>query len=287
MAGREDFPHGLVAAMIGARAHDFGQGDAAFIAGAAAEAGVGCLQLAPAKALVDCPPPPGPMSETWARSVRAALAARGIGVAVLGCYVDACGPGAAARASAAARLAHNLSMASSFGALVVATETPLSGGDRGRALANLRDALRDLVIVAEAHGALLCIEPVWGHAVDTPRAMAELLGSVGSRALGVILDPVNLVDPDCGADPAGPALECLALFGSRVAAVHVKDFTLRGGVKAGIAPGRGLMDWGCVARAAAETAPGAPFILEDQDAAGLREGRSLLQSILGQSGESR
>jgi L-ribulose-5-phosphate 3-epimerase len=266
-------------AAIGARAHDLGRGDAAFLAEAAVRAGVSCLQLAPAKALSDCPVPPEPMGEGWARSVGAALAARGIGVAVLGCYVDVCSPDARARVEAVDRLALSLRLAPAFGSRVVATETPLSGGGSAAALASLRDSLRELAALAEGLGATLCVEPVWGHAVDTPREMARLLDAVGSRALGVILDPVNLVDPGSGGDPAAPALEALALFGERVAALHVKDFLLRGGSKARALPGEGLMDWARLVSAASEAAPRAPLILEDQDARGLAAGIALLSRL--------
>jgi L-ribulose-5-phosphate 3-epimerase len=95
-------------ASIGARAHDLGRGDAAFIADAAARAGASCLQLAPAKALSDCPAPPAPMEGAWARAVSAALASRGVSVAVRGCYVDLCAPGEASRREAVERLSHNL-----------------------------------------------------------------------------------------------------------------------------------------------------------------------------------
>jgi L-ribulose-5-phosphate 3-epimerase len=266
---------------IGARAHDLGRGDAAYIASAAAEAGASCLQLAPAKALSDCPPPPEPMRADWARSVSAVLASRGIGVAVLGCYVEICAPGESQRAAAAERIAHNLSMARDFGTRMVATETPLSGGSPGEALEYLRIALRDLLPIAEGSGAILCVEPVWGHAVRTPRAMAELLGGMGSDSLGVILDPVNLVDPDSDAEGARAALEAIELFGDRVAAVHVKDYVVRGGAKSPAPIGLGLMDWPRVAKAAARAAPRAPFILEEQDRAGFAAGRALLKSILG------
>jgi sugar phosphate isomerase/epimerase len=269
-----------IMADMGARAHDLGRGDASFIAEAARRAGVVCLQLAPAKALADCPPPSEPMVASWAREVAAALAAEGIRVAVLGCYVDLCAPDPPARRAAVERLAHNLSLARAFGTRAVATETPLSGGSALQAGAYLRGALRELVGEAERGGASICVEPVWGHAIDTPRSMAELLEAIGSPFLGVVLDPVNLVDPGSRADPALPALEALALFGDRVVAVHVKDFVLRGGAKAPAVPGKGLLDWGRVARAAVASAPGAPLILEEQDAAGLAAGIEMLAAIL-------
>jgi L-ribulose-5-phosphate 3-epimerase len=266
---------------LGARAHDLGRGDAAYLAAAALAAGASCLQLAPAKALSDCPPPPEPMDADWARGVAAILSSRGIGVAVLGCYVDICAPEERRRGAASERLARDLSIARCFGTRVVATETPLSGGTPGDALECLRIALRSLLPIAERSGALLCVEPVWGHAVATPRAMAELLDGLGSDSLGVILDPVNLVDPKSDAESARAALEAIELFGDRVSAVHVKDYVVRGGIKAPAPIGQGLMDWDRVAKAAARAAPRAPFILEEQDGPGFAEGKALLMSILG------
>jgi L-ribulose-5-phosphate 3-epimerase len=272
---------------IGVRAHDLGRGKAEFLAETAAAWGASCLQLAPAKALSECPSPPAPMDASWARSVAAALLARGVSVAVLGCYVDLCGPEASSRFASAKMMAHNLSIARDFGTGAVATETPYAGGSLGPGLTNraaldfLRTALRDLLPLAESQGALLCIEPVWGHAVASARDMADLLESSGSRALGVILDPVNLVDPGSAKAASFEAIEALRLFGPRVAAVHVKDFVLREGAKAGARIGTGLMDWSSVARAAAEAAPNAPFMLEGQDSVGFAAGAAFLSSILG------
>lgn len=267
--------------MLGARAHDFGRGDAAFLARAAALAGVSCLQLAPAKALVDCPPPPGPMDAAWARSAAASLAARGIGVAVLGCYVELCSADAAARRSAIDRLSHNLRLAPSFGAACVATETPMGGGSREEGLGFLREALGELLPEAERIGVPLCIEPVWGHAVSSPRAMARLLKEFPSPMLGAILDPVNLVDPLSGEESWFRALEALELFGDRVRALHVKDYVVEGRAKVDAVPGSGLMDWKSVARAAVSVSPNLPFIAEAQDGPGRAAAFAILRSALG------
>jgi L-ribulose-5-phosphate 3-epimerase len=265
---------------FGARAHDFGRGDAAFIAECALRGGVSCLQLAPAKALADCPPPPEPMEEAWAARVAATLGSRGISVAVLGCYVDICGPDPLSRRAAVDRLAHNLSIAHRFGARVVGTETPLSGGEPAEAIRSLRDSVAELLPLAECSGSLLCIEPVWGHALSSPRAMAALLEEIASPALCVILDPVNLVDPSSAEEPERRALEALDLFAERVRAVHAKDFTIAGGAKVPAIPGTGLMDWKRLAPAIAAAAPAAPFIVEEQDGPGLAAGLALLRSAL-------
>lgn len=266
---------------VGARAHDLGRGDADFIAKAAQAAGASCLQLAPAKCLADCPEPPAPMEPAWASSVAVTLACRGLTVAVLGCYVDLCGPDEASRLAARDRFAHNLSIAHRFGTRVVGSETPLSGGDPASAGKALRETLAFLEPEARKAGSLICIEPVWGHAIHSPRLMAELLGDIGSDSLAVILDPVNLVDPTSGAEGSSFALEALELFGSRVAAVHVKDYRVSGGKKVPARPGEGLMDWRRLAPAIAAAAPGAPFIVEEQDGPGFAAGLKLLASVFG------
>jgi L-ribulose-5-phosphate 3-epimerase len=262
---------------IGIRAHDLPPRDAEGLGRAAAALGLGLLQLAPAKSLADCPPPPGPMGIEWAAGVRLALLRSAVEVAVLGCYVDVCGPDPRSREEARKRLSHNVMLARSFGARVVATETPLSGGEPEGCARALREALGRLLPEAEAAGVALCVEPVRGHAVPTPAAMRDLAGELGSRALGVILDPVNLVDPSSRAAPWTPALEAAELLGGSIKAIHVKDFSIVDGGKRGSRIGSGLMDWERLAPALVEALPGVPFILEDQDAAGIAAGLALLR----------
>jgi sugar phosphate isomerase/epimerase len=268
--------------LIGARAHDFGRGPATEIAAAVADAGALCVQLAPAKAIVDSPAPED-IEPAWASSVAQAFADRGISVAVLGSYVDVCGPDESSRTLAWARLSRCIELSSSFRTAVVGTETPLSGGSRKAAVGLLLAALERLLPEAERAGVLLCIEPVWGHAIDSPSSMAEIIRLAGSKALGVILDPVNLVDPLADSCPESAALKALDLFGDSVAAVHVKDYALRGNAKESAPPGTGLMDWERVAPAAAIASHNAPFLVEEQSGSGFSMGLSLLRGIFGQA----
>jgi L-ribulose-5-phosphate 3-epimerase len=266
---------------IGVRAHDLGPRDADGLGCAAAALGFGLLQLAPSKALDDCPPPPALMAVEWAAGVRVALLRSSVRVAVVGCYVDICGPDEASRELARKRLSHNLLIAPSLGSRVVATETPLSGGDPADCLRALRGALERLLPEAEAAGVSLCIEPVLGHAVPSPSAMLELAADLASPALGVILDPVNIADPDARREPSMAAADAAESLGGIVKAVHVKDFSIVGGRKAVARIGEGLMDWERLVPAIARAAPQAPFIIEDQDAEGRAAGLSLLRSALG------
>jgi len=266
-------------AEIGVRAHDLGLSDARGLGKLARSRGFGLLQLAPVKALADCPRPPERIGRAWAEEVRRDLALSRVEVAVLGCYVDICGPGGAERSSAIAALANSIDVAPYLGAPVVATETPLSGGDRADCLARLRSALGLLLPLAESKRVYLCLEPVWGHAVDSPAAMRELVGDLASPAFGLILDPVNLVDPASGSLPAAPALACLGLLGGAIRAVHVKDAAIEEGRKKTVRIGSGIMDWRGLAPEIAAAAPGAAFIIEDQDAQGMAAGLSLLGNL--------
>jgi sugar phosphate isomerase/epimerase len=264
---------------LGVRAHDLGIADAEGLGRAASALGFGLVQLAPSKALADCPPPPEPMSLEWAAGVRLALGRSGVRVAVLGCYVDVCGPDPDSREAARRMLSHNVLLARSFGSRVVATETPLSGGDPDDCLRRLREALGRLLPEAESSGVALCIEPVHGHAVPTPAAMRDLVAELASPALGVILDPVNLFDPSSRAEPWAPAVEAAESLGGLVKAVHMKDFSLVDGRKLTARIGACLMDWDRLAPLISKAVPLAPFIIEDQDADGRAAGLRLLGSV--------
>ena len=259
---------------IGLRAHDYGTGvtpeKLAELLAPFAPAGV---QLALAKSL-DGAPPAGGLNPGYARRVRAALAGRGIAVAVLGCYINPVHPDAGERERQLRRFEEHLRHARDFGCPTVATETgslnpdcsfhPGTGAPEVFEL--LCRSLRRLAAFAERCGASVAIEAVADrHTVSSVEKMAEAIRRVDSPALSVIYDPVNLV-PAAGLD--GPHADFFArafdAFGDRITAVHAKDFRMEGGVKNGALPaGTGVLDYRALMALVGERKPGIDVLLED------------------------
>jgi sugar phosphate isomerase/epimerase len=264
---------------IGVRAHDFGRLPPADLAAAIAASGVGCVQLALAKALSGVPTDPAALGPAGAAAIRSALAGRGLAVAVLGCYVHPLHPDAAAREAGLARFEDHLRLAAAFGCRIVGTETgmalppPYAPVPAAPAkLAELAAVVRRLAAVAAASGSVVGIEPVAdpNHLIDSAAAARALLDAVGSPAVGIIFDPVNLVPSGGPGDQDAFLDACFAAFGADIVAVHAKDYRLepdaagRPAKSAALPAGSGELDWpGVFRRLAAAGKAGVPVLLEN------------------------
>jgi len=259
---------------IGVRAHDYGTdvsaGELAEILGGFGPASV---QLALAKALRGAPGLGG-ITPGYARQVRGALEAKGVAVAVLGCYINPVHPDEGERDRQLRRFEEHLRFARDFGCAMVGTETGSLNADcsfhpdtgRPETFDLLCRSLERLVAVAEKCGSIVAIEAVADqHTISTVEKMGEALRRLASPALKVIYDPVNLI-PKAGlaesqADFFARAFDA---FGSEIVAVHAKDFRMEGGAKNGALPaGTGDLDYGALLRLVMARKPGVDFLLED------------------------
>ena len=228
----------------GLRAHDHGRSRPVPLADRLAAAGATHAQLAPSKALEGVEPIPGSFSEGLAIETARAFGDSGLRVSVLGCYVDLLAADPEARELARARFIESIRLAPCLGAGIVGTESfggPSAAGQAGTdGLDSFIEALEPLALCAAGLGVDFAIEPVSSHLVSTPGRMDYLLERLGSERLFVILDPVNLVDPQAQERGLKPALECVELFGPRIRVLHVKDYLPGRGGLAVVPPGRGI-----------------------------------------------
>lgn len=263
---------------FGLRAHDFGPCEAGLLADRIASYGVSRIQLALSKAFPDFPASPGQLSRGFAEATREVFADRGVGIAVLGCYINPVHPDAGIREAQLKRFEEHLRFAGSFGCSLVGTETgslnpdsswhPDTGGET--AFESLCDSVERLVKFAERYGAIVAIEPVADqHTVSSVEKTRILLDRIDSPALGIIFDPVNLI-PRKGL--LGKQVDfferAFAAFGSRIVAIHVKDFRGEGGVKSQIvSPGSGEFDFSSFFRLLREKKPEIDVLLENSSPA--------------------
>jgi L-ribulose-5-phosphate 3-epimerase len=268
---------------FGVRGHDFGTAEPGELAAKIASRGFRRLQLAPTKALLGVGAKPGDLDATKAAAIRVAFAAHGVEIAVLGCYVNLVRPDQAPESLT--RFEEYLRLAGTFGCRRVATETfSLEEGRKGFSEEGYRalvPAIARLAAAAEAAGAWVCVEPVASHIVSGPRVMRRLLDEVGSPSLKVLLDPVNLVDPETLAGAPGLLEDCLELLGDRVEAFHAKDFAVEGGKKLVVSPGMGVFDYRPTLARLLKAKPDMPVILEDQRPENLAAAAAFLAEGLG------
>ncbi|NKB68624.1 MAG: TIM barrel protein [Candidatus Latescibacteria bacterium] len=94
----------------------------------------------------------------------------------------------------------------------------LSGeGTYQQAWDDLRDALRELAPVAQAHGAAIGLENVWNKFLLSPLEARLLVDEVGSDWVGIYLDTANMM-------AYGYPEHWIRELGSRIKKVHFKDF---------------------------------------------------------------
>lgn len=260
------FPFGL-------RAHDYGRRPEEDLAGILASRGASHAQLAPGKALAGISAEPGSFTPARAARTSEAFRAAGLRVSVLGCYVDLLDPNPAPRGRALARFLEALERAPVLGAGLVATETfgARAGGSEGRraSSADLLRALEPIARRAEELAVDFALEPVRTHVLSSPESAEEVLRSLGSPRLFILLDPVNLCPSPSGAGPgraetlAAPALECLDRFGDRIRVLHLKDLAAEDGGIRVVPPGKGLFPFAEFFKAASGRSLRCPCVVED------------------------
>jgi sugar phosphate isomerase/epimerase len=193
---------------------------------------------------------------------------------VLGCYINPIHPDQATRELQLSRFEEHLRFARDFGCSIVGTETGSLNPDFSfhpdteteEAFDTLCLSVERLVKTAERCGSIVGIEPVADqHSVGSIEKAAVLLSRIDSPALGIIFDPVNLL-PRKGLQESQANFfqRAFTAFGSRVVAVHVKDFRFENGKKnEAFAPGSGEFDFPAFFSLLQSSKPGIDVLLEN------------------------
>ncbi len=273
---------------FGLRAHDIGTLPAEELADSLAVFKPAAIQLALAKALSDPPSKTGMLSPGYARRIRDVFASRGIGIAVLGCYINPVHPDPVERNRSLLRFEEHLAFARDFGCAIVGTETGSCNADCSFHPDTRKEATFDLLCLsierlvrtAEKFGSIVGVEAVSGvHTVSDIGRMQKLLARIDSPNLRVIYDPVNLIPVEGLAESQSAFFgQAFDAFGSRIAAVHLKDFRMENGKKTGdLACGTGDFDFPAFFRILQDKKPFIDVLLENSVPATLQETLSCLR----------
>ena len=201
-------------------------------------------------ACIGLPSLPGPVPDAVPAAVRAAAERHGIRIAALSGTYNMIHPDRAVRRDGQTRLAALIALAPRLGTPIVTLCTGTRDAedqwrghpDNGTAAAwrDLVEALAALLPAAEAAGIVLAVEPEPANVVDGARRARCLLDELASPALGIILDPANLLD-DCTPSASRARIdEALALLGPAIVLGHAKDRDAGGAV---VPPGQGVVDF--------------------------------------------
>ncbi len=272
---------------VGLRLHDTVPGTLRERAAAAKAQGFSCVHLALSKTMGKAYMEPGALTPGLAQRVRSDL--DGLYPAVLGCYLNLATPDMAEYRASVRKYVTHLRFAAWMGAGVVGTET----GDPNKeyrydparshsdeALDLFIHRIAPVVEAAEKTGAVLAIEPVYTHIVYNGVRAREVLDAIRSPALGIILDPVNLLHPDNVDDADRVIAEAIEQLADDVLVVHMKDYVRQpDGALKSVAAGTGGMDYSRIARFIRDSKPAVHITLEDTKPDNAEQARRFVEQL--------
>lgn len=258
---------------LGVRAHDFGRAPAEELAGRIAASGFSCVQLALNKAIAGLDLRAGDLTADLARSVGSAFAQHGVGIEVLGCYINPIYPDLATRRTLLEYFKDHLRFARDFGCGLVALESgsvnpdylPHPENHGHEAFEAMLQSLSELVAEAEKCGVTVGLEAVTAHTVSSAQKMRRVLDIFCSKHLKVVFDPVNLLSAENADDQARVIPEALQLLGDDIAVFHAKDFILENGAIKTVPAGCGQLDYAPVLEFIRSRKPDSAILLEESE----------------------
>lgn len=196
---------------------------------------------------------------------------KGINISILSCYINMIHPDVKEREKQLWKFKQYLRYASSFGCHIVASETGnvfpkiefTEENFTDQAFEELVSVIRDLVIEAEKCGVMLGIEPGLNHPVYSIDRVTELIEKIQSSSLQIILDPANLVNASNCHLQNNLIDEAFRRFGSRIVAVHLKDYLIKEDKLEIVPIGEGMVDFEYFVSKVNEQRPGCYMIMEE------------------------
>lgn len=234
---------------LGVRAHDFKRCPLPQLIDKLKAHGFPAIQLALHKSFPESVAGIGALSPGTAAYYGDAFRQAGIRIAVLGCYVNIIDADPAKRAQALNDFNTHLRLARDFGASLVGTETGSVGqwytadNFTEEAFEQVVNSVSIMVAEAERFGVTVGIEPGVNHPLHTAQLARRLLEAVPSNNLQIILDAANLMTPENYLAQEQIVADALDLLGDRIAVLHLKDFTVKGGAIHIVPAGQGMLNF--------------------------------------------
>lgn len=236
---------------LGIRLHDIEEGTLEHRLKVARDQGFACGHLALAKVIEEYSVADSALTPGLAMHLKKLFTKYDIDIAVLGCYLNLADPDEDRLRATQRRYMTNIRFASLLGCGVVGTETGAPNAEYKFEEACHSDEAFDIFVknftpivrYAEQMGVIVAIEPVCRHIVYSPKRARQLLDTIKSPNLQIILDPVNLLDVWNYEEQKEIVEEAIELLGEEVAVVHIKDFFVKDGQMTETAAGLGQMDY--------------------------------------------
>ncbi|WP_070001045.1 sugar phosphate isomerase/epimerase family protein [Cellulosilyticum sp. I15G10I2] len=230
---------------IGVRAHDYGKNTPEGLVTKIKEVGFEAVQLAIPKAIsgIDTF---DQITPELLKKIHEVFKKSDIELSVFGCYIEPALLDKEARMGQVSRFLKALEYSKTIDALLVGTETThftTDESERPKAFEALVDSVQRMVEKAEEIDAIVGIEPVSVHTLNTPELTYKLLQRVKSNHLKIIFDPVNLLTFENSKNQEGLWKECFEAFGAEIEAIHVKNVIIENNAFKHVLLEDGLVDY--------------------------------------------
>lgn len=229
---------------IGVRGHDYGRHSVAEYARLLHDEGYDTVQLAVPKA-IDGVNGFDDITPALLAEIREEFDKQNVEIGIFSCYMDLSNPDDEIREQAVATFCRSLSYAREVGAKMTGTETSyerLGRMEKSRRFPYMMDSLKRIAQEAERIDAKIGLEPVAFYPLEDVEAAMEVIKEIGSDKIQIIFDPANLLQHPEEVRQEAYWKRCLALGGEKIAALHVKDFTMENGERKACALGKGVME---------------------------------------------
>lgn len=184
--------------VLGARGHDYGKGKVKDVFTLIKQGGWSCTQLA-FKKLVEGVKSYEDVTPELIQEVEAAVREVPLDIAVLGTYVDLGAVDDNKRRNAVNEFISQIPVCKALQAPCMGSETSAMmqpGATHADAKRALLRSLEEIMPVAEEHGVIVALEPVYAGTMNSVETTREVLDSIQSSNLKIILDMANLMGPE-------------------------------------------------------------------------------------------
>lgn len=230
---------------IGVRGHDYGRHSVAKYAELLHAEGYDSVQLAVPKAIEGVSSFDEITPELLCK-IREEFSAQNVELGVFSCYMDLSNPDDAVRSRAVETFCRGLGFAKAAGAKMTGTETSyekLGRMEKSRRFPYMLESIKRITEEAERLDMTIGLEPVAFHPLEDVETAMEVLDEIGSDKLQLIFDAANLLPRPGEVVQETYWKRCLALGGEKIAALHVKDFTVApDGERIACPLGKGVME---------------------------------------------
>lgn len=256
---------------IGIRLHDTAPGTFEERIKRVKEDGFNCGHLALYKMLNEYPCDATALTPGYAMYIRKVFEKYGVDCAVLGCYKNLAHPDPEKLKEIQNEYRAHIRFASILGAGVVGTETGCPNAEYRTVPENKTEESLNLFIknltpvveYAEKMGVILAIEPVVRHIVYDPKTARKVLDAIPSPNLGIIFDPVNLLEYYNYKEQKDICKEAIELLHEDIMMIHIKDYMPAEDHLDSMAAGLGMMDYSDIMKFVKTSKPFIHMTLED------------------------